>query len=305
MRVHVGNTRVRASWLGAVVRTIGGLAYSSFLLEGFFRTGLNPLHSYVSESSVAGRPYAFLFRTGDIAAGCGLLVLAMALARRLPARRPRAGGCLALAVTAAASITDGVWPMPCAPSVDPVCRAADSADLGQQLRQVHTLSSLTEFTGVILAMLLLSTVLHRTGHRRLARWSLVAGILAAALGALEIAMVLTGVRWVGLPERAQVLLVSAWCTAMARFLVHAPPASAPRRDAADAAMRGECLTRTVRWRHHAAAPPASQKPTSSACAGLHPTPRAAPTAVLLRGSGTGVQVPDPLLLFLCESAQVE
>ncbi|MFB8183671.1 DUF998 domain-containing protein [Streptomyces sp. NPDC055966] len=138
-----------------------------------------------------------------------------------------------------------------APSVDPVCRAADSADLGQQLRQVHTLSSLTAFTGVILAMLLLSTVLHRTGHRRLARWSLVAGILAAALGALEIAMVLTGVRWVGLPERAQVLLVSAWCTAMARFLVHAPPASAPRRDAADAAMRGDCLTRTVRWRHHA------------------------------------------------------
>ncbi|MFB8183672.1 DUF998 domain-containing protein [Streptomyces sp. NPDC055966] len=112
MRVHVGNTRVRASWLGAIVGTIGGLAYSSFLLEGFFRTGLNPLHSYVSESSVAGRPYAFLFRTGDIAAGCGLLVLAVALARRLPARRPRAGGCLALAVTAAASITDGVWPMP-------------------------------------------------------------------------------------------------------------------------------------------------------------------------------------------------
>ncbi|WP_143079249.1 DUF998 domain-containing protein [Streptomyces monashensis] len=304
MRVHVGNTRVRASWLGAVVGTIGGLAYSSFLLEGFFRTGLNPLHSYVSESSVAGRPYAFLFRTGDIAAGCGLLVLAMALARRLPARCPRAGRCLALAVTTAASITDGVWPMPCAPSVDPVCRAADSADLGQQLRQVHTLSSLTEFTGVILAMLLLSTVLHRTGHRRLARWSLVAGILAAALGALEIAMVLTGVRWVGLPERAQVLLVSAWCTAMARFLVHAPPASAPP---ARCGGRGHAGRLPDAHRALAASrrPPASQKPTSSACAGLHPTPRAAPTAVLLRGSGTGVQVPDPLLLFLCESAQVE
>ncbi|MER7839128.1 DUF998 domain-containing protein [Streptomyces sp. NPDC096040] len=226
------HTRTHAFRLGAVVGTIGALAYSSFMLEAFLHTGLSPLNSYVSELSVAGRPYAFVFRTGDITAGCGLLVLAVALARRLPARRPRAGGCVALAVTAAASIIDGLWPMSCAPSTDPVCRGADRADLGQQLRQVHTLSSLAEFTGAIVAMLLLGTVLHRAGHRRQARWSLAAGVLVAALGALEIVMVLTGLRWVGLPERPQILLVSAWCAAIARFLVHLSPASAPRRDAA-------------------------------------------------------------------------
>ncbi|MEV6945851.1 DUF998 domain-containing protein [Streptomyces sp. NPDC051172] len=197
---------------------IGALAYSSFVLEAFLHTGLSPLRSYVSELSVADRPYAFLFRAGDVTAGCCLLALAMALARRLPATRGRACGCVALAVTAVASIGDGLWPMPCAPSVDPVCRATDSADLDQQLGQIHTLSSLAEFTGAILAMLLLSKVLQRTGHRRPARWSLRAGVATAALGALEIAMALTGVRWVGLPERAQVVLVSAWCAAMARFL---------------------------------------------------------------------------------------
>ncbi|MEU9446194.1 DUF998 domain-containing protein [Streptomyces sp. NPDC048304] len=200
------------------------------MLEALLHTGLSPLRSYVSELSVADRPYAFLFRVGDITAGCGLLALAIALVRRLPATRRRASGCVALAVTAAASIGDGLWPMPCAPSVDPVCRATDSADLDQQLGQIHTRSSLAEFTGAILAMLLLSKVLQRTGHRRPARWSLTTGVATAALGAMEIAMVLTGVRWVGLPERAQVLLVSAWCAAMACFLLRIPPVSAPQHD---------------------------------------------------------------------------
>lgn len=77
--------------LGAIGGMIGAITYSSFLLEALFRTGLNPLSSYISELSVPGRPYAFLFRTGDMIAGCGLLVLAMALARRLPAS-PRVRG---------------------------------------------------------------------------------------------------------------------------------------------------------------------------------------------------------------------
>ncbi|MFD9606196.1 DUF998 domain-containing protein [Streptomyces sp. NPDC059970] len=224
------HTRPHTFRLGALGGMIGAITYSSFLLEALFRTGLNPLSSYISELSVPGRPYAFLFRTGDMIAGCGLLILAMALARRLPASPPRTWGCLALAISAAASIADGLWPMPCAPSADPACRATDSTDLGQQLRQVHTLSSLTEFTGVILAMLLLGMALHRTGRRRPARWSLAAGVATALLGSLEITMVLTGVRWAGLPERAQVLLVSAWCAAMARLLVRTAPACAPRRD---------------------------------------------------------------------------
>ncbi|WP_181793825.1 DUF998 domain-containing protein [Streptomyces sp. WELS2] len=235
---------------------IGALAYSSFVLEAFLHTGLSPLRSYVSELSVAGRPYMFLFRAGDIIAGCGLLALAMALARRLPSIHPRASGCVALAVTAAASIGDGLWPMPCAPSVDPVCRATDSTNLFQQLGQIHTLSSLAEFTGAILAMLLLSKVLQHADHRRRARWSLTAGIATAALGALEIAMVLTGVRWVGLPERAQVLLVSAWCAAMARLLTGTPPVPTPPRDPT-AVLQAESLTRLRRvnpgrsWTRHA------------------------------------------------------
>ncbi|MEU2556790.1 DUF998 domain-containing protein [Streptomyces sp. NPDC013313] len=234
--------RTHAFRRGAVLGMIGALACSSFVLEAFLHTGLSPLRSYVSELSVAGRPYAFLFRAGDVTAGCGLLALAMALARRLPTTHRPANGCVALAVTAAASIGDGLWPMPCAPSVDPVCRATDSTDLDQQLGQIHTLSSLAEFTGAILAMLLLSKVLQRTDHRRQARWSLTAGVATAALGALEIAMVLTGVRWVGLPERAQVLMVSAWCAAMARLLMRLPPVSAPPDDPS-AVHQAKTLTR--------------------------------------------------------------
>ncbi|MEU0251622.1 DUF998 domain-containing protein [Streptomyces sp. NPDC006184] len=254
-RTHI-SLRTHAFRLGAVLGMMGALAYSSFVLEAFLHTGLSPLHSYVSELSVTDRPYAFLFRAGDITAGCGLLALAMALARQLPATRRRTSGCVALAVTAAASIGDGVWPMPCAPSLDPVCRATDSADLDQQIGQIHTLSSLAEFTGAILAMVLLSKVLRCTGHRRSAWWSLTAGVATAALGALEIAMALTGIRWIGLPERAQVLLVSAWCAAMARLLIRMPPLSAPRHDPTAIPQRTS-LTRFRRikpgrsWKRHA------------------------------------------------------
>ncbi|MFI2206116.1 DUF998 domain-containing protein [Streptomyces sp. NPDC020192] len=60
---------------------IGALAYSSFVLEAFFHTGISPLRCYVSELSVADRPYAFLFRAGDITAGCCRF-----LVRRCPGR---------------------------------------------------------------------------------------------------------------------------------------------------------------------------------------------------------------------------
>lgn len=131
MHVHASDSQQpNAFRLGVVVGTIGSVVYSSFALEACFRARL-------SELCLAGRPSAFLFRAGAIAAGCGLLVLAAVLVRRLSARCPRGLRCVAMALTAAASITGALRPVA---SAAPVCPAADSADLGQRFRLVNRLS---------------------------------------------------------------------------------------------------------------------------------------------------------------------
>jgi hypothetical protein len=81
-----------------------------------------------------------------------------------------------------------------------------------QLRQPRTISSLIEFTAAIVAVLALSWAFRwLSDWRRLGTWGLAIGLAVACLGLLEIDMILTSVRWAGLPERGQVLLVSLWC----------------------------------------------------------------------------------------------
>ncbi|MDJ0342419.1 MULTISPECIES: DUF998 domain-containing protein [unclassified Streptomyces] len=216
---------------GGLTGLVGALAYSSLLLQWTVDSDLSVLHSYVSELSVRSEPSSALFRTFDVIAGAGLLVLAVMLARRLPAGRRRTTGCVALAVTAVASALDGLQPMSCAPSSDPVCRAGDSGALAAQLREPHTLSSLAEFAAAIIAMVVLSSLFQRLpGWRRLGRWDSVAGLMVGGLGVLEVCLVLADLRWVGLPERGQVLVVSLWCGAVAVRLIAGGGAPAAARE---------------------------------------------------------------------------
>ncbi|MFJ9845951.1 DUF998 domain-containing protein [Kitasatospora sp. NPDC101155] len=207
--------------VAAGVGLFASVAYSSFPLQWVVGSRLSVIRSYVSELSVAGQSGAVVFRVGDTIGGVGLVVLAAGLAAScVRGSRWAVAGAIALAVTGLGSAADGVWPMPCAPSADPVCRALDRSTLSSQLAQAHTLTGLLEFTAAVIAAVLFGAVLLRLpGHHPLGLFTLAAGLAVGALGLGEIAMVLADARVVGVPERAQVLLVSLFCAALSLHLL--------------------------------------------------------------------------------------
>ncbi|MBO1414559.1 DUF998 domain-containing protein [Streptomyces sp. FH025] len=207
--------------VAAAVGLLASAAYSSFPLQWVVGSRLSVIRSYVSELSVTGQPGALVFRVGDVIGGVGLVVLAAGLAAScVRGSRSAVAAVLALVVTGLGSAADGVWPMPCAPSADPVCRGLDRSSLTAQLAQTHTLTSLSEFTAAVIAAVLFGAVLLRSpGHHRLGLFTLAAGLAVGTLGLGEIVMVLTGSRVIGVPERVQVLLVSLFCAALSLHLL--------------------------------------------------------------------------------------
>src|ERR671930_523998 len=141
--------------LGGVAGLVGAAAYSSFLFARPLGSKLDPVNSYVSELGVRTQPASAFFRASDVLAGLLIVLLALVLRDGLPRDRRREGGRAALATAGVASVVDGLHPMGCTPSVDVVCRPPpDVLGLLAQLREVHTVSSVTGVVAAVASMLL-------------------------------------------------------------------------------------------------------------------------------------------------------
>jgi len=187
--------------------------YSSFLFTGAVGTRLDPVNSYISELGAVGQPGSGLYRASDVGAGLALMLLAVGLYRLSPAGARRTGGAIALLVAGVSSVCDGWYPMRCAPSQDAACLArANAAGLIGQLHRPHTLSSTVGVLAACVAMLLLSGSL---------RWGAAVASLVGSFAAMEIPLH-HGTHWVGLVERAYVLVISGWLVAVA--VAHGWPA---------------------------------------------------------------------------------
>jgi hypothetical protein len=206
----------------------------AYLLAGPLGSRLSAVNSFVSELEVPGQPTSAVLRLVDTAAGLLIVILAVGLLYDL-AREPYAiAGALFLAMSGLASVADAAYPMTCTPSTDPLCRRAiDNLSPLAQLHQRHTVSSVIAVFGVVMAMLLLSrapTV--RAWSPWLGAASAGAGILVSMLNVAELPLIALG-RWMGTLERGHLLLISAWITAVAGYLLRdavrrAPP---PRNEA--------------------------------------------------------------------------
>jgi Protein of unknown function (DUF998) len=178
---------------------VGVLAYCDFPVQWLVNSHLSPLRSYVSELAVAGQPARSFFRFSDIAAGVGLIAVASVAH-------------LSAMVAGISSMADGLWPMPCAPSIDLSCRATEEAIHTAQVVQPHTASSLIGFSALLCAIGFYGAALIRNpGYRKLGASGLSAAAVAALLGGVDIAMCLTAsTALVGLVERIQVTVIAAW-----------------------------------------------------------------------------------------------
>ena len=199
---------------------VAALAYSSFLLASPLGSRLDQTTSYVSELGARTQPASGFFRATDMVAGGLIVVLAAALRWDLARDWRRDVGTAALGLAGVASVFDGWKPMDCAPSIDRACRLREDAiGLLDQLREPHTVSSVTGVVAAIVSMAVLGSLLgSEPGRRRFGLFGLVAALVTAGLSLAELPLT-TADPGVGLIERTFVLCVSAWIAALGLLLL--------------------------------------------------------------------------------------
>lgn len=207
---------------------VAAVLNANFLLELVLPTGVPATHSIVSELSATGRPWSWLFRTGDAVAGFAAVVVAMGfLQARRSGRDQVLGWCAA--VFGAGTAFSAMVSLPCADGIGVTCsRPGSVAEL------VHDGASVLGTTAAVVgAWLVVPLVL--AGVRRRSRAAVRPHALPGAVvtegalaAAIAVAVVATGagavfvvdhmlvpVSVLGLAQRAQILAISAWLLAVA------------------------------------------------------------------------------------------
>jgi hypothetical protein len=206
----------RAATVAAAV--LGAATYSAFLLASFGPSRLPVATSFPSELEASGQPYSGWYRVADAVSGLLIIAAIVGIYRldEVARRHWRAG--LLLAAAGAASVTDSITTMACAPSLSAACRARDDTVtglLGQTLES-HTLSGLVGFLGAAGGMVALGFAV----RDRAAAWakaSITTGLVLAGVGLVDVALLVVHGPF-GLAERARALLVSLWLLGLAGFL---------------------------------------------------------------------------------------
>ncbi|GAA2900653.1 hypothetical protein GCM10010472_68680 [Pseudonocardia halophobica] len=203
----------------------GACCYCWFLLAPLAGGRLDATRAFVSELEVRGSPGSGWFRAADVAAGVLILLLAVGMWEwlRRPGGRGTAGPVL-VGTVGAASIVDGVSPMACAPSVDPVCaRIEQSRSLLGQFTDMHTVSGVVGMIAAAAAMVLVGRGAERVLSRRWSWWFGVACCAAVLLlGSALSALALSGGPGIRTVEQAQLLVVAGWLAAVSAMLIRQP-----------------------------------------------------------------------------------
>ncbi|WP_419228673.1 DUF998 domain-containing protein [Gordonia sp. CPCC 205515] len=146
----------------AVLIAVAGICYSSWVLEFFWSTPLDPLRSFLSELDAAHRPHRGVYVAGDITTA--ITSLAAGLLLLLP--RPLFGGwkaitaVVALAAFGASTLADALLPIECIPGIDPGCPVEPSGLL-PQLHHVHALTSTLAVFSIFTAMIAATVTSYR------------------------------------------------------------------------------------------------------------------------------------------------
>jgi hypothetical protein len=216
-------TLVRPGVLGLVA---AALYCDWVVLEPTVGRDLSPAHSFVSEMAAQTHPYHVLLNAADVVAGVCLVLFALDLLRVMPltgVSRWAGAGCVS--VFGCATAVNAFFPMTCVPSQQPRCPAA-GVGVGSPLQdQVATACSVLAAVAVVLSMLAFARALRDVpGWQRLGKWALrffaVATPLTVVVGLLGLLEM-----YVGLPQRALLLVDSSWIATLAVSVLSVPSAA--------------------------------------------------------------------------------
>lgn len=141
---------------------VAGICYSSWVLEFFWATPLDPLRSFLSELDAVNRPHRGVYVAGDVTTACTSLAAGLLLL--IP--RPLFGGwkaitaVAALAAFGASTLADALLPIECIPGIDPGCPVEPSG-LFPQLHHIHALTSTLAVFSIFTAMVAATIVSYR------------------------------------------------------------------------------------------------------------------------------------------------
>jgi hypothetical protein len=219
---------MRGRWVVWLLVT-AAVAHCAWVLEFWLNTGLDARHAFVSELSSRGAPYAWLYRAADAVAGPA--TFAAAFWWPLTGRTGCAGGrwarigWIALAVDGLAVASNAVLPLDCTTSA-PACRRREELGHVSVTHHGHQAASLVASAALLLMIAAFAMAARRDqAPAVLAVWGLP---LLAVVGAASVTITILYLthRWMGLPQRIQLIGLSAWLAVLARACVHWP---APRR----------------------------------------------------------------------------
>ncbi|MBJ8346172.1 DUF998 domain-containing protein [Antrihabitans sp. YC2-6] len=195
----------------ALAIMIGGVAYSSWVLENVLHTGLDPSETFLSELDAVGQRYRDVFSTADTASGTVLAVAAVIALFGLRRRRLTTVGWSALFVFGAATIADAQLPISCVPTPMHPCPSSPSG-LFPQLHHIHALTSTIAVNAIFVAMIAFTWAAFRYRILPVVRAiGLALFVVASATTVwMLIADNLPGEYALGIAQRIQVGTMSLW-----------------------------------------------------------------------------------------------
>ncbi|WP_414170582.1 DUF998 domain-containing protein [Streptoverticillium reticulum] len=193
--------------------------YLLWSLEFGLGTRLNYDHSFASELFAADQPYRWFFGTADALAGAAAAAAGLLMLR---ARASSVGhgawelvGWAAVTVFGVVTIADvAVFPLDCAPSANPGCRAAELAGIVSFRHQAHAYTSSVANASLLTAMGTLARAARHRGPAWWFRWGV--SLFAAELLSMAMTLVLLpSAEWFGVPQRIGVVIAAVWLLTVA------------------------------------------------------------------------------------------
>lgn len=195
----------------AVAIAVAGIAYSSWILEFFLDTGLDPTNSFLSELDALGRPYREVFSYADTLTGSLAVLASLAGLLLLPRRPLITTGWIAFLIFGASTIADARLPISCIPTPVHPC-GTEPSGLFPQLHHAHALTSTIAVFGIFIAMIAFSWAAFRYRAWPVLRVVGLAFLVICAVTAawMLIADNLPGDYALGVAQRIQVGTMSLW-----------------------------------------------------------------------------------------------
>ena len=218
----------RRGWrfAAAILLLAATTAYTAWILEFVWHTGLSPVRSFVSEHYPSFQPYQAYFRGADIVSGSLYVAAAGCLARLAPRGLPRTALGGGIAVFGLATVADGLFVPDCIATIDSACERREFSGQVSWHHLVHLGASTLTQVAIIVVVIALDRLAAKRGGPA-AAWTIRLTAAIWVLGGLG-CLASYPFGWAGVAQRVQLLTVTAGTVAGAAWLL-APESALPPR----------------------------------------------------------------------------